>query len=417
MQSLPTSPGASPTARNVLVVAVTSGLNVAAMMMYAPVLSLILRDIGASDIVIGTANAIWLVLSAICQYFGGRLADRFGRVPVMAWPGVLSGIALAACALARSWPLFVVLYAFYHAGHGIQGPVFASIIGESVPAQLRGRAFSRVEVAIGIGVVIGPLTGSFLMGVIGVNWLLVVAGALLVIASSLRLVLLRETKPEDTHQATFALRELARPPLARAMVVLVCVNALLTLTLWGPFISLHAADVMGLSRPFINQLAAIGSAVGIAATFVAGHVVTRAGAPRVLRFALPLMAVAGVLWSLQRTTLLIVGAYIAMYGTFEFMMISSDTFKVQAVPDRVRGRALGAMGMANNLIIAPLIPVASALRASFGSGAPFWLSLLPAVTGLWAIASWTRHQSAARPVVEVVRLQAQDQDKEAAPHV
>jgi len=394
----PVAAGGLPVSRNVPVIAVTAGLNVAAMMMYAPVLSLILRDLGASDLVIGMSNAAWLVLSAVCQYFGGRLSDRLGRVPVIAWPGVLSGVALALCALARSWPLFVVLYAVYQAGHGIQGPVFSSIVGESVQPHLRGRAFSRIEIAIGAGVIVGPLIGSLLMSTIGLNWLLVVSGVLLVGAASVRLVYLRETKPNDTQQATFAITSLARPPLARAMVVLISVNAMFALTLWGPFISLHAADVMGLSRPAINQLAAVGSAVGMAATFLAGHVVTTAGAPRVLRVAMPALAGAGVVWSLQRTTGLIVLAYIAMYAMFEFLVIASDTFKVQAVPDNVRGRALGAMGMANNLVTAPLIPAASALRATFGSGAPFFVALVPAAVGVWAIVSWGLHDRRKRPV-------------------
>jgi len=91
-----------------------------------------------------------------------------------------------------------------------------------------------------------------------------------------------------------------------------------------------------------------------------------------------------------------------MYAAFEFMMISSDTFRVQAVPDEVRGRALGAMGMANNLVTASLMPLASAMRASFGSGAPFYLALLPAAAGLWAIIAWIGQGTGRRAPEEVV---------------
>ncbi len=165
----------------------------------------------------------------------------------------------------------------------------------------------------------------------------------------------------------------------------------------GPFLSLHASDVMGLSRPAINRLAAAGSAAGVLVTFVVGHIIARFGAARVLRLAIPALAAASLLWSWQRSVPTIFACYVLMYGVFEFMMISSEAFRVQAVPDEVRGRALGGMGMVNGLVTAPLVPVASALRASVGSGAPFYLALLPAAAGLWAVISWSRAHAGSAP--------------------
>jgi DHA1 family bicyclomycin/chloramphenicol resistance-like MFS transporter len=383
---------------NVLFMALTSGLNVGGMMMWAPVLSLILRDLGATDIIIGAANAAWLVVSASGQYLGGRLADRFGRVPVIAWPGVLAAASIVACAAAPSWQLFVVLYAFYHAGGAIQGPVFTSIVGESVPAAERGRAFGRIEVAIGSGVVVGPLLGSFLLPALDVRGVLALSGAFFLTAAALRLIFLKETKPAATAGAPFAMRQILRPPLVRVLGVSFSINTLLSLTLWGPFLSLHANDVMGLSKSSINQLAAVGSAVGIGVALIAGSVVAKRGTVRVLRLAMPLLALAAILWSAQRSTPAIVLSFVLMYAVFEFALISSDTYRVQAVPDEIRGRALGTIGMANNVISAPVIPLASMLRGTVGSAGPFFLALAPAILGLVALHGQA-HERAAPSVV------------------
>jgi len=388
--------------RNVLVMAITAGLNVGAMMMWAPILSLILRDLGAGDVVIGAANAVWLVLSASCQYFGGILADRLGRVPVIAWPGVLSGVSIAACALAPSWPLFVVLYAFYHAGGAIQGPVFSSIIGESVPQAERGRAFSRVEVAIGVGVITGPLTGSVLLPILGTQAVLALSGVLFLVAAVGRLIWLRETKPESTASVSFRATDVLRPPLLRVLGVSVGVNSLLSLTLWGPFLSLHASDVMGLSKSAINQLAAVGSGVGILVALIAGHFVSRRGPAPVLRLAMPALSLAAMLWSMQRAPVAIVLAYILMYAAFEFAMISSDTYRVQHVPDEVRGRALGTIGMTNGIVTAPVVPLASMLRVAVGSAAPFFMSVVPVVLGLFALSAGAEGKRGRREPAEVV---------------
>lgn len=386
----------------------TSGSLIGSSMLWVPVLSLILRDLGASDQVIGVTKAIWLVVSASCQYLGGRLADRLGRVPVISWAGIISGLAIAACALSPNWQVFVLLYCIYYGAGGVQAPVFSTITGESVPPAERGRAFSIVERAVGVGVVAGPLIGSFLLPVIGARGLLALSGVVMLFSGLVRRWFLQETTPAGSSEAPFDPRALLRPPLSRVLIVLFSFNAILMLTLWGPFISLHATDVMGLSRPAINQFSAVGSAVGILVTFLVGIVINRYGAPRVLRLALPGLALAALIWSLQSSVALIVAAYIAMSAAFKFCMIASHPFRVQAVPDEIRGRALGTIGLANGLLTAPLVPLASALRPSLGSGAPFYLVLLPAAAGMWAV--WSFARATERPAQQVTPAVSSDGD-------
>jgi MFS family permease len=372
-------------ARNVPVMAVSTAMNVGSMMLWMPVLSLILRDLGASDLVISTASACWLVFSALFQFWGGRLTDRLGRVPVMVWPGLLSAVAIAACALANSWQVFVVLYAIYNTGHALQGPVFASIIGESVTVAKRGQAFALIEFAIGIGVVIGPLLGAVLLPVVGVRGLLVISGTILAAAAGLRHTYLRETRARGTAQVHFAVSHLFTPRLARVLLILICFNVLLALTLWGPFLSLHASDAMGLDKPAINRLASMGSAAGVMISFVAGRAVGRWGAQPVLSGGLLALAAAALLWSIQRMPPMIIGTYVLMNMAFQVAMISSDTFRVHQVDEEIRGRALGAMGMITSLMTAPVVPLVGYLRSTYGSGAPFYVALVPAAIGFWAL--------------------------------
>lgn len=381
-------------ARNIPVMAVTTAMNVGSMMLWMPVLSLILRDLGASDLVISVASACWLVFSAVFQYSGGRLTDRIGRVPVMVWPGLLSAAAIAACAAAARWQVFVVLYALYNTGHALQGPVFAAIIGESVPAARRGPAFALVELSIAIGVIIGPLLGAELLPIVGVQGLLVMSGVVLAAASGIRQVYLRETRARGSAQAPFAIGHLFTPRLARVLVILVCFNVLLALTVWGPFLSLHASDAMGFDKPSINLLAATGSAAAVLVSFVAGRAVSRWGAGPVLSLGFAGLAATALTWSLQRSFAVIVAAYVAMNMAFQVAMIASDTFRVHQIDEEVRGRALGAIGMITSLLTAPVVPLVGWLRASLGSGAPFVVGLVPAALGVWALAGLAAHDRA-----------------------
>jgi MFS family permease len=309
----------------------------------------------------------------------------------MVWPGLLSAVAIAACAAAGRWQVFVVLYALYNTGHALQGPVFASIIGESVPPAGRGPAFAQIEFAIGIGVVIGPLLGAVLLPYVGVRGLLVTSGIILATVAGLRYMFLRETRARDVAQVPFAMGHLFTPRMGRVLVILICFNVLLALTVWGPFLSLHASDAMGFDKPSINRLAATGSAAAVLISFLAGRAVGRWGPNSILSYGLVGLAAMAVIWSMQRNPAMIIAAYVVMNMAFQVAMISSDTFRVHQVDEAVRGRALGAMGMITSLLTAPVVPIAGWLRAAVGSGAPFFVGLVPAAVGVWVLVGLARH--------------------------
>jgi len=372
-------------ARNVGVMALTSGLNVGSMVLWTPIYSLILRDLGASDLVIGMGSAASMVLSALLRYAGGRLTDRFGRVPLLVWPGALSAAAVFAAAAARSWHLFVLFYAIYMGGQALGDPVFAAIIGESVPAAERGRAFGLVEFSISAGVVAGPLAGALMLPLFGAPGLLIACGLCLCVTVVLRRAFIRETRRPGGPAAAFGLRHLLEPRMVRVMAIIVLVNLLFVLNTWGPFLSLHAADAMGLDKPSINMLASAGAAAGLAVSFLAGRAVGRWGAQRVLRLASFALGGVVLVWSLQRAYLGILGFYLLMMMAFQAAIIALDTYRVHAVDDEVRGSALGAIGMLTGLFTAPIVPLASYLREVLGSGAPFVLGLLPAAAAVWLL--------------------------------
>lgn len=365
--------------------AFSSGLNVASMLLWMPIYSLILRDLGAGDLIIGLAGAAAIVLSALMRYVGGRLADRPGRVPLLVWPGFLSAAAISFAAGARSWHLFVLLYTVYMGGQALWDPSFGAIIGESVPQADRGRAFGLVEFSMSAGVVIGPLTGALLLPLIGSPGLLVVSGLCMFAGTTFRGLFLRETKTRDRPAEDFRLRHLLQPRLLDVLGGVVLVNLLFALNVWGPFLSLHAADAMRIDKAGINLLASAGSAAGLAVSFVCGRAVGRWGCRRVLRQAVCVLASGVYLWSLQRAIAGIVACYVLMMIAFQAAIIALDTFRVHAVDDEVRGSALGAIGMLTGLFVAPVVPLAGYLRTTLGSGVPFVLGPLPAAGAVWLL--------------------------------
>ena len=118
MPTLPI-PGTSPAAtqspdyarmsRNVPTMAVTAGVIVGATMLWVPIFSLILRDLGASDLQISIAISIWAAVGAVAQYGAGRLADKVGRFPIIVYSMHVGGLALIVAAFMPTWRPFAVI--------------------------------------------------------------------------------------------------------------------------------------------------------------------------------------------------------------------------------------------------------------------------------------------------------------------
>lgn len=74
-----------------------------------------------------------------------------------------------------------------------------------------------------------------------------ISGVLVFAAATGRLLSLRETRPTRTGSRPFALRHVFEGRMGLVLMAIILWNVVLAMTLWGPFISLHASDAMGLS--------------------------------------------------------------------------------------------------------------------------------------------------------------------------
>ena len=401
---MPTLPlqGASPAAtqspdyarmsRNVPTMAVTAGVIVGATMLWSPIFSLIFRDLGASDLQISVAISIWAAVGAVAQYGAGRLADKIGRFPIIVYSMHVGGLALIVAAFMPSWRPFAVIYAVWTLANAVTGPVFSLIVGESVPPARRGRAFGLTASSVGVSLILGPLAGAWLLPHVGAKGLLIISGILVFAAATGRLLWLRETRPESTGSKPFALRHVFEGRMGLVLLAVTLWNVLLAMTMWGPFLSLHASDAMGLSKATINVFFAMASVVSALMGLVAGRLVSRFGANKMLPIGAIGLAAAVMLWSVQRSMVGVVAGFVVMSGFMMLAMVSSDTFRVSAVEESVRGSALGAIGMVTGFATALATPVAGYLK-QFSPLAPFWIGLVAAAGLVLSVVALTRHDT------------------------
>lgn len=386
------SPDYARMSRNVPTMAATAGVIVGATMLWSPIFSLIFRDLGASDLQISVAFSIWAAVGAVAQYGAGRLADKVGRFPIMVYPMHVGGMALVAAAFMPTWRPFAVIYTLWTLANAVTGPVFSLIVGESVPPARRGRAFGLTESSIGVSLILGPLAGALLLPHVGTKGLLVISGVFVFAAATGRLLSLRETRPESTGSKLFALRHVFEGRMALVLLAVTLWNVVLAMTMWGPFLSLHASDAMGLSKATINVFFAVASVVSVVMGLVAGRLVSRFGANRMFAIGGLGLAAAVVLWAVQRSMVGIVAGFVLMSGFMMLAMVSADTFRVSVVEESVRGSALGAIGMVTGFATALATPVAGYLK-QFSPMAPFSMALAAAAGLVLSVVALTRHDT------------------------
>ncbi len=115
------------------------------------------RNFGLSSTTTGVAVACALIGSAIGAWFAGVIADRFGRVRVMAIAAALFTTSSLGAGCAFSVWDFIAWRLIAGMGVGVASVIAPAYIAEIAPAHLRGRLGSLQQLAIVLGIFVALL--------------------------------------------------------------------------------------------------------------------------------------------------------------------------------------------------------------------------------------------------------------------
>jgi DHA1 family tetracycline resistance protein-like MFS transporter len=158
------------------------------------------RSLSGSSYVLGTLVALYSAVGFLVAPLLGRMADRFGRRPMLLLPLAVSCLDYLVAATTHSLPMLFVARAVAGAC-GASIVVANAYVADTTPADVRGQAFGLLGAVFGAGMILGPTLGGVLASNFGARapfWAALVVAAGNLIAGAL---ILRESLPPDQRRA------------------------------------------------------------------------------------------------------------------------------------------------------------------------------------------------------------------------
>ncbi|MFC8132134.1 MFS transporter [Streptomyces sp. NPDC057302] len=119
-----------------------------------------------------TVGSIGMLIGALLS---GRLADRIGRVKVIALCIALSSVANLALSVSTSPDAFMALRFVQGLAIGGEVPVAATFIAEITRSHQRGRFVLLYELVFPAGLTVGALVAAWVVPILGWRWMYVLA--------------------------------------------------------------------------------------------------------------------------------------------------------------------------------------------------------------------------------------------------
>ena len=376
--------------KNLVVLWIGTLIVSASFSMVVPFLPLFLLQIGVHHYVETWSGLLYSIAffgGAVSAPYWGSLADRYGRKPMIIRAGFVLFATYSLTAFVHNpYELLAIRLA-----QGLLSgyiPNSIALIGTNTPESRVGFALSMVSAAGAAGGILGPLLGGALANWFSNRIAFGSAGVLVLIATMLALLWVREEKfvPSQTRisiWSTFRDAGHNRPLLTALSLNLFTSFSIMTIE---PVITLYIAQLNHSTANASLVSGIVFSLTGIASVLFAplwGRTSDRIGFRTVLLFGL----VGGTVWTFMQLPFHNVYAFSAvrfLYGAFFCAVYPAiNGLIVKSTESEFRGRAFGLNQAANQLgnMAGPLIGGVVASATSIHG--VFWVTgfLLMIVTG------------------------------------
>lgn len=173
--------------------------------MHNPVVPLFSKDLGASYFDLGIIGFSNFVPYMFIPLFVGLLLDRFNKGMLLSLGLIIDSLSIYLLSIADSVPQVIIFRTLVGVAHSFFWPPCESIISQSTTPQNRVKAISQFMAFFVVGLMIGPLVGSFLLENFDVSYRIIFQIAAFSIATSLVFSLMLSKDDKTVHTGIISL--------------------------------------------------------------------------------------------------------------------------------------------------------------------------------------------------------------------
>ncbi len=330
-----------------------------------------------------------LALGSLCGPFGGMLADKVRRRPLLIATNLATAGLVLLLLLVRDreqvWLIYAVMFGYGVSG-SILGPAQTALVQGIVPAELLGEANSLLQTAQQGLRLVTPLAGAGLFAVFGPAPVIIGdAATFLVAVATLVAIRIRERRPAPSGQRWLAeLTAGARHIAATIVLRQLTITAAVVVTAYGLSETVIFAVVsQGLHRPttFLGILVAAQGVGAIAAGLAAAPLMGRLTEGLLAGLGM-ISAAVGFLLLIPSQLPAVLAGSVLLGGSISWIIVGIMTLFQRRTPPELMGRTDAAFTIAYT--------VPQTLAIALGAGLIALLNyriLLLAIAGLMALAA------------------------------
>ncbi len=360
-----------------------------------PFLPIYARDFGATKTHIGLMLGIFSIVKIFTAPLGGKLADMYGRKPIMVGGMFMYMVVMFLFGAARTLPELFIYRAGQGAASGLVWPVAMAYVGDIVKEEDRGKAMGLYSMSFASGNAFGPLLG----GVIASYYTLSVPFFFTSALAAMSGILLY-TGIEESYEGSkklgdavskgsdplaflkFKFKKITPFPKIFLGLTIGSFTVFFGLAMVWPMLSLFGDEILLLSE---IQIAGIFTLIGIVQMtfmFPSGSLSDRIGRKILIVSGGIVSAIFAGVIGLSMGYLFILGA-VAFYTLGRSMAEPSFTaFVTSLTPTRHRGKGMGVYNFAQNLAFASGSFLSGVIADLAGLRQPFFVALVVGLLGV-----------------------------------
>jgi MFS family permease len=173
--------------------------------MHNPVVPLFSKDLGASYFDLGIIGFSNFIPYMFIPLFVGLLLDRFNKGLLLSLGLIIDTLSIYLLSVADSVPQVIIFRTLVGVAHSFFWPPCESIISQSTTPENRVKAISQFMAFFVVGLMIGPLVGSFLLEHFDVSYRIIFQIAAFSIATSLVASLVLSKNGKSVHNGVISI--------------------------------------------------------------------------------------------------------------------------------------------------------------------------------------------------------------------